>query len=297
MHGWWPCVEDPNLFWNKIYRYWITWADRIYRFTPYGTLPKQRLQFVHRQLVRFCITHRIMSKRNTYIAGTLRGDRKRNPSQIVEKKLRKGEMVFMSLGDVSVIKWKDKRDVCVISNAHVPIVMDSVNRHGKSKRKPNVVHIYNNHMLEIDRSDQLLSYHSVLRKTIRWYKKVGIHIMEIFLSNAYYMYAKNTTNPIAKNMKDFRESIVTNLIGPPPPNHHLKPQASFHHLSTIPRTEKKKNVARICKHCSKNQSRRESRYECHVRPNKPALCVDPCFKHHQVLRTNNLPSSKAFCIL
>ena len=54
--------------------------------------------------------------------------------------------------------------------------------------------------------------------------------MEIFLSNAYYMCAKNTTNPIAKNVKDFQESIVTNLIGPPPPNCCLKPQASFHLL-------------------------------------------------------------------
>ena len=145
-------------------------------------------------------------------------------------------MVFISLGDVSVTKWKDKKDVCVISNAHVPTMTDSVNRHGKSKRKPNVVDIYNNHMSEIDRSDQMLPYHSALRKTIRWYKKVGIHIIEIFLSNAYYMCAKSTTNPIAKNMKYFRESIVTNLIGPPPPNSHLKPQAFLHHLSAIPPT-------------------------------------------------------------
>ena len=192
-----------------------------------------------------------MLKRNTYITGTLRGDRKRNPSQVVGKKLRKGEMVFMSLGDVSVTKWKDKRDVCVISNAHVPTIMDSVNRHGKSKRKPNVVHIYNNHMLGIDRSDQMLSYHSALRKTIRWYKKVGIHIMEIFLSNAYYMYAKNTKNPIAKNMKDFRESIVTNLIGPPPPNCHFITSLLYHqqkkrkmlpeHANTAPRTKSAEN--------------------------------------------------------
>ena len=101
--------------------------------------------------------------------------------------------------------------------------------------------------------------------------------MEIFFNNAYYMYAKNTTNPIAKNMKDFQESIVTNLIDPPPPNPHLKPQASFHHLSTTPPTEKKKNASRTCKHCSKNQKRQESRYECLFCPNKPALCVDPCF--------------------
>ena len=111
-----------------------------------------------------------MSKRNTYITSTLRRDRKRNPSQVVGKKLRKGEMVFMSLGDVSVTKWKDERDVFVIRNAYVPTMMDSVNRHDKSKRKPNVFHIYNNHMSGIDQSDQMLSYHSALRKTIRWYK-------------------------------------------------------------------------------------------------------------------------------
>ena len=130
----------------------------------------------------------------------------------------------------------------------------------------------------------MLSYHSALRKTIRWYKKVGIHIMEIFLSNAYYIYTKNTTNLIARNMKDFREPIVTNLVGLPPPNRHLKSQASFHHLSTITSTEKKKNAARTCKHCSENQKRRESRYECLFCPNKSALCVDPCFRlFHQNL--------------
>ena len=207
----------------------------------------------------------------------MRADRKRNPSEVMRKKLQTGEMAFMSLDDISVTKWRDKRDVHVISNAHVPTMIDSVNRHCKSKRKPNVVDIYNAHMLGIDRSDQMLLYHSALWKTIRWYKKVGIHIMEILLSNAYYMYSKDTTRPTAKNMKDFQESIVTNLIGPPPPHRHLKPQASFHHLSTIPPTEKKKNVARAYKHCYKNQKHREARYECLFCPDKPALCVDPCF--------------------
>ena len=54
-------------------------------------------------------------QRKTYITGTLRRDRKRNPKEVIDKKLRKGEMFFQSLGDVSVTKWKDKRDVQVIS--------------------------------------------------------------------------------------------------------------------------------------------------------------------------------------
>ena len=64
--------------------------------------------------------------------------------------------------------------------------------------------------------------------------------MEILLSNAYYMKAKNTIKPIANDMKDFQESIVTSSIGPTPSNHHLNPQASFQHLCTILPTEKKK---------------------------------------------------------
>ena len=69
-----------------------------------------------------------MSKRNTYITGTLRADWKWNLSQVVWKKLQKGEMVFKSLGDISITKWKNKRDVCVISNAHVPTMMEQIQK-------------------------------------------------------------------------------------------------------------------------------------------------------------------------
>ena len=43
-------------------------------------------------------------------------------------------MVFMSLGNISVTKWEDKKNVNVNSNAHMPIMMDSANKHGKTKR-------------------------------------------------------------------------------------------------------------------------------------------------------------------
>ena len=203
-------------------------ADRIYHFTSHGT---KGCHFFTDNWYNSVSLTECMSKRNIYITSTFCADRKWNLSQRLGKKLRKGEMVFMSLGEISVTKWKDKRDVCVISNAHVPTMIDQINRHDKSKTKPNVVHICNNHMLGIDQLDRMLSYHSALWKPIRRYKNVGIHIIEIFL------------NAIAKVMKDFRESKVTNLTGPHPPNHYLKPQASFRNLSTIPPTEKKTSLS------------------------------------------------------
>ena len=75
-------------------------------------------------------------------------------------------MRFLHFGDEPQ-QWKDKRNVCVIRNAHVLTMMDSVNRQGKPKRKPNIVHIYNNHMTEINGLDQMLLYHSALRKNYK----------------------------------------------------------------------------------------------------------------------------------
>ena len=128
------------------------------------------------------------------------------------------------------------------------------------------------------------SYHSRLRKTIRWYKKVGVHIMEILLANAFYLYFKLTPSPKVKSVTEFRECVIRNLIGKPKPKKHMVPQASFHYLAPIPPTEKKKNPCRCCKHCSSNGKRKETRHLCVRCLEQPALCIDPCFRiHHQII--------------
>ena len=72
-----------------------------------------------------------------------------------------------------ILKWKDKRDVYVISNAHTPELKQTTNQRGKELVKLNVIIDCNANMSGIDQSDQMLSYHSSLIKTVRWYKKVG----------------------------------------------------------------------------------------------------------------------------
>lgn len=46
------------------------------------------------------------------------------------KKLSQGEMTWMSPADISVIKWKEQRDVRVISNAHKPEMVSITNKRG-----------------------------------------------------------------------------------------------------------------------------------------------------------------------
>ena len=129
-----------------------------------------------------------LSKQKTYITGTLRRDRKRNPESVISKKLKEGEMIWRCLNDITVCKWKDKREVLTISNAHQAEMVSVSNRRGKEKMKPNIVKDYNEAMSGIERSRQMLSHNSALRKTLRWYKKVGVHMFEIFLTNAFYLY-------------------------------------------------------------------------------------------------------------
>ena len=100
-----------------------------------------------------------LSNHGTYITGTLRKDRKRNPKKVIGEKVKKGVMIWRSKNDIIVCKWKDKREVLTISNAHNPETVKVSNRHGKEKMKPNIVRDYNNSMSGIDRSDEMLSYH------------------------------------------------------------------------------------------------------------------------------------------
>ena len=102
----------------------------------------------------------------TYITGTLRKIRKHNRKAVKKTKLKKGEGIWKPQKDVTVCKWKVKRVVLTISNAHVPEMVKLTNRHGIEKGKPNTVRDYNNSMSGIDRSDQILSYHSGLRKKL-----------------------------------------------------------------------------------------------------------------------------------
>ena len=130
----WPCVEGPVVFWKKIQRYWVNWADRAYRLYLMEPYLNKDYHVVTENWHNSVSLTQHMSKKNTYITGNLHADWKRNSLKVIRKKLQKGEMVFMSLGDISVTKWEDKKDVNFNSNAHMPIMMDSANKHGKTKR-------------------------------------------------------------------------------------------------------------------------------------------------------------------
>lgn len=67
---------------------------------------------------------------------------------------------------VTVNNWKEKGDVLTMSTKHVVEIVVVSNRNGKLSMKPNTIQDYNLNMSDIDRSVQMLSYYTSLRKTI-----------------------------------------------------------------------------------------------------------------------------------
>ena len=192
-----------------------------------------------------------------------------------------------------MVKWKDTREVVTISNKHTePKLVPVTNRRGFEKLKPDSVRDYNRYMSRIDRTDQMLSYHSAMRKTIRWYKKVGVHMMEMFLVNAFYLYNQTKMNICDRvSISVFREMVSTWLVGPLTVDPRDTCVTDFHFLAPLPPTNSKTNPTKQCRVCSKQKKRRESRYACGRCSDRVILCVDPCFRvyHSQLANIENIP--------
>ncbi|CAK1592332.1 unnamed protein product [Parnassius mnemosyne] len=221
----------------------------------------------------------------THTNGTLRKTRKDNPKEIVQKKLQKGQHVWARKGKVYVSAWKDKRDVYMVTTMDHPALIEVTNRFGKKKTKPIEVNRYNKSMSGVDRLDQMISYYSSPRKTIRWYKKVLFHIMDTTVWNSFYIYKNfvkkdkkyemnvlQTESQLHENIERSKVETQDNFSQPNSGNHGHWP------TRMMPSANSKKKYAFLtCKQCSKQKVRRDTSYFCKGCNNSPALCPS-CFE-------------------
>jgi hypothetical protein len=122
-----------------------------------------------------------LHERKTRYCGTLRGNRRGLPKEIVQKKLKKGEICGKQKNCVKVIKWHDKRSVLMLTTVptHDASLADTgkLTRTGEAIKKPECVISYNKAKKGVDYSDQMSSYHSVLRKGVKWYRKLAFELL------------------------------------------------------------------------------------------------------------------------
>jgi hypothetical protein len=222
-------------------------------------------------------------KNKTTMVGTLKENRKGNPKSVVKAKLKKGECVWKRKGGVVVTNWKDKRNVRMISTRNKHRMKETTSRKGAKKMKPECVVEYNSHMSGIDLSDQMLSYYSAPRKTIRWYRKIFFRLLDVCIWDSCYIY--NNKNPKKLTHLKFRDQIIRNLIGinneesVDNNDTKLQHQDQFHFPEPIPGGKKK---VKRCKLCTKSKIYKRSRFQCGKCFGNPGLCIFPCFRNWHI---------------
>ena len=141
---------------------------------------------------------------------------------------------------------------------------------------------YNKHMGYVDKNDQVLASHTCVRKCRKWTTKVAFHFFEEAIHNAFILFRlKNTST----TFKDFKVKLLDLMINNPvaDPCRHLPRKIGRHFLEPIPATGKKVGPTKRCIVCTKNKSRRETRYQCQDCPDHPPLCVHPCNQRYHTL--------------
>ncbi|KAG0433428.1 PiggyBac transposable element-derived protein 4 [Dictyocoela muelleri] len=243
-------------------------------------------------------------KKKINVIGTVRPNRKNMPKTLVLDKLKRGEVATQSTSGLLALKWKDKKDVYLLSTKHKnsEIIDTGKMRWDKKKKevhkiiKPACVIEYNFGMGGVDRQDQVTACFPIMKKFMKGYKKMFFYMMDIALFNSYVIYCKlSATTKTKMHFVDFRLDIAERLLkiltipnykirgrqsqGDTPLRLQAKQWAHFpQHISP---TKKKKHPTRECKVCRKHNKRSETTWEC--KQCLVALHVPECFEKYHTL--------------
>lgn len=195
--------------------------------------------------------------------------------KIEKMRPKKGEVIARQKDNITVMKWRDKRDVAMISTCHDASMKMSLGY--RPMLKPEDVLYYNERKKGIDVSDQLSSYYDPKRKSLAWYKKIALDVLICAsVTNATILYQKLNATTIRKLRKTvlqtqqeiIREFLQLNnasdasantLTNSPRPS--TSSITSQHFLSKIPRKEDNKIVRKRCHGCYQNLRKEGANWE------------------------------------
>lgn len=99
------------------------------------------------------------------------------------------------------------------------------NRKGEDTFKPQAVIDYNKAKKGVDISDQMSSYYTCLRKSVKWYKKVFFEILlGTCMVNSWVLYNNYGRNAKQMSMLQFREKVARGLLNEEEVEENMEPE-------------------------------------------------------------------------
>lgn len=239
-----------------------------------------------------------LHKNTTNACGTVRKNRKEMPK--FTEHLRKGQIEAKHTDNILAVRWLDRREVCMLTTIHQNEMKETCKKDrqtGENITKPHCVIDYNVNMGAVDKTDMMVTSVECIRKTVKWYKKLFFHLLDITLLNSQCLYNVKFGKNIS--LADYQLALIREIIqkyhiprttgkkkGRPSAGDQPLRLKERHFPSLVPPTEKKKNTVRYCHVCSNSslapKKRRESRYEC-IKCDV-GLCVHHCFEKYHTLQ-------------
>ncbi|KAM4702819.1 piggyBac transposable element-derived protein 4-like [Rhinophrynus dorsalis] len=223
----------------------------------------------------------------TAACGTIRKNRVGFPEQLARTQLRRGETSALRQEELLAVKYRDKKDVCLLTTIHTERTVEvSVRGRAEVTNKPVCIKAYNRHMGGVDLADQLLQPYLIMRKTRAWYKKVAIYLMQIATYNAFILYKK--ANPGMKlTFLQFQLQVISGILyqDAPAPRAVMEESrvGATHFIFKIPPTMTQQKPQKRCRVCFKRGQRKETTFYCPDCPGQPGLCIGDCFKRYHTL--------------
>ena len=230
-----------------------------------------------------------------YATGTLKVDRKDVPKDVKElkealggKKVPHGTGYYLRDGDLVDVCWRDNKPVLALSVSYPGHQSDTkvTRKVGSSAStaawqeifRPLIIQNYNQFMGGVDKSDEFLAYHNILRKTVRYWKTLFYHLIDIAVVNAFVIYNIKATKMGAKTVteNDFRDTLVLQIIekygrhkrGEPGPGRPSRSECRVKHGSKVFDVTQKAR----CQYCGLQGETKWTQWKCTDCQFHPALC-------------------------
>ena len=160
--------------------------------------------------------------------GTVRATRKGIPKELVEEKVPKNSWSSRNSQHLLVVKYHDKKQVYLMSTvctdtpvgtgkfvkAAAPAREGEPDSQRKEIKMPQLVGVYNKYMNGVDRSDQMVSYYALRQKTMKWWKRLIFHVLNVAVVNAFVLYKEYTKNTHMTH-RQFRVKLIEGMLDVP----------------------------------------------------------------------------------
>lgn len=175
-------------------------------------------------------------------------------------------------------KWVDKRVVLYLSTEFDNEMVNSTNRWNEPVTKPRPIVEYNKFISGVYRKDQLMAYYPCERKTLRCYKKLFVHYLQVAVINGLLFTNKYNLGQ-KMSLYDYRLVIIRRLLSSKQlVPRQLSPRSAQHFPINCQRGPQGKILRKKCRACKSRGIRKDTCYQCNACPEKPGLCLEPCFR-------------------